>query len=200
VFRSTDRSDRRAQAHTLEGFVAALIILSGIAFALQATAVTPLTASTSNQHIENQQRATAVNVLETAEAEEELVESALYWNETREAFRDSGAGGTYSNGGPPTAFGETLNVTFSDENVAFNVRVGYREPDGGTGSQGMVAMGEPSDNAVGATRTVVVFDDDTLTGTDRTLEAANESFYADDVAPDERVYNVLEIRVIVWRI
>lgn len=200
MFRSTGDGRGRAQAHTLEGLVAALIVLSGIAFALQATAVTPLTASTSNQHIENQQRATAVNVLETAEAEGELVETALYWNETREAFRDSGDGGTYSSGGPPTAFGETLNVTFSDENVAFNVRVGYREPGGGAGSQRMVEMGEPSDNAIGATRTVVVFDNDTLTGTDTTLEAANESFYADDVAPDERVYNVLEIRVIVWRI
>jgi len=194
------RGDDRGQAHTLEGLAAAVIIVAGIAFALQATAVTPLTASTSNQHIENQQRAAATNVLETAQADGDLVETALYWNESRGAFRDSGGGGTFSNGGPPTDFGEALNRTFAAETVAFNVRVGYRTPDGGEGRAQLVEMGDPSDNAVAATRTAVIFDDDRLTGTTTTVAEASDSLYAPDVDPDGPLYNVLEVRVTVWRI
>jgi len=59
-------TDDRAQAHTLEAFAAAILLVAALTFALQATAVTPLSASTSNQHIENQQRAVATDLLATS--------------------------------------------------------------------------------------------------------------------------------------
>ncbi|MFB6125905.1 MAG: hypothetical protein ABEJ79_01195 [Halolamina sp.] len=192
----------RGQAHTLEGFAAALVVLSGVVFALQATAVTPLTASTSNQFIGNQQTDVAEDLLASAEANETLRPTLLYWNASREAFADSPREGYFSNGGPPTAFGTALNETFDGANVAFNVRVEARAPGGGTDSVRLVYMGTPSDNAATATRTVTVFDDARVAGgpDDVSTVAANGNFYARDVDPDGPLFNVMEVHVTVWRI
>ncbi len=59
----------RAQAHTLEAIVSGMLLLASLVFALQMTAVTPLSASTSSQHIENQQQAIGHGVLASAVAE-----------------------------------------------------------------------------------------------------------------------------------
>lgn len=192
----------RGQAHTLEGFVAALVILSGVTFALQATAVTPLTASTSNQHIENQQHDVTTDLLTAAAANDSLVPTLLYWNTSRGAFRDSDARGVYANGGPPTTFGRTLNRTFDPERLAFNVYVGYRRPDGSGTEKRMVYMGSASDNSISASHTVTVFDDDPITDTSTNVSsaAASGDFYASDVDPDGPIFNVMEVRVVVWRI
>ncbi|QZY00946.1 DUF7288 family protein [Halobaculum rubrum] len=192
----------RAQAHTLEGFAAAIILLSGVLFALQATAVTPLTASTSNQHIENQQAAVAEGTLAAAEANGTLAPTLLHWNATGERFIGSGSDSVYTGGGPSTAFGATLNETFGAERIAFNVEVSYRTA-GGRGRTRMVYMGSPSDNAVAATRTVVLFDDDRLGDGSGTLAEIgadpDREFYVEDTA-DGPLYGVMEVRIVVWRI
>nr|WP_321170906.1 hypothetical protein [Halobaculum sp. DT55] len=197
----------RAQAHTLEGFAAALILLSGVLFALQATAVTPLTASTSNQHIENQQGAVAEGVLAAAEANGTLAPAILHWNSSGDRFIDSGEGGVYENANSAfsaTAFGETLNRTFGDERVAYNVELRYRTVSGGQGRTRVVYMGSPSDNAVAASRTATLYDDDRVDGGSRTLETVasdpDREFYAGDADPDGPLYGVMEVRIVVWRI
>ena len=192
----------RGQAHTLEGFAAALVVLGGVVFALQATAVTPLTASTSNQFIENQQADVAADLLASAEANGTLRTTLLFWNASRSAFVDSPRRGYFSDGGPSTAFGAALNETFDGANVAFNVRVEARTPAGGTDSVRLVYSGSPSDNAVTATHTVAVFDDAAVAGGPEDVQtvAADGSFYARDVDPDGPLFNVMEVRVTVWRI
>ncbi|WP_348610663.1 DUF7288 family protein [Halobaculum rarum] len=192
----------RGQAHTLEGFAAAIVLLSGVLFALQATAVTPLTASTSNQHIENQQGAVAEGTLAAAEANGTLRPAVLYWNTTTERFDHSGDDGVYAAGGPPLPFGATLNETFGEDRIAFNVEVGYRRADGSRGRTRMVYMGSPSDNAVAATRSVVLYDDDPLADGSGNVSAAADAdrFYADDSDPDGPLFGVMEVRIVVWRI
>ncbi|MWV64469.1 hypothetical protein GRS48_06475 [Halorubrum sp. JWXQ-INN 858] len=204
------RSDDRAQAHTLEAFVAAILLVAGLTFALQATAVTPLSASTSNQHIENQQRAVATDLLETSAANGDLHEAVLYWDPVDGRFAGVPEGfDEHVHGGPPNAFGEALDRTFLDRRIAFNV---YVDAHPSTSSRGepMVNMGRPSDNAVSATRTVSVTDDTTLTapGFEGTTLAdvapdpdggtAGPEFYAPDV-DDGPTYNTLEVRIVVWR-
>ena len=192
----------RGQAHTLEGFAAAIVLLSGVLFALQATAVTPLTASTSNQHIENQQGAVAEGTLASAEANGTLRPALLYWNTTAERFDHSGDDGVYAAGGPPTPFGATLNETFGEDRIAFNVEVGYRRASGSRGRARMVHMGSPSDNAVSATRSVVLYDDDPLADGSGNVSAAADAgrFYAPNADPDGPLFNVMEVRIVVWRI
>ncbi|MFC7045639.1 hypothetical protein ACFQH6_09690 [Halobacteriaceae archaeon GCM10025711] len=195
--------DRRGQAHTLEAFTAALIVLAGLVFALQATAVTPLSASTSNQHIENQEQAMAADVLATTDANGSLREAVLYWNTTSNQFNGSGERGSYSNGGPPNDFGNALDRTFADERIAYNVYVRHWRASNTSGQQAMVYMGTPSDNAVSASRTVVIYDDSQLSVPGETenvsTAAATGDFYARDAAPNGTVFNVVEVQIVVWR-
>jgi hypothetical protein len=195
----------RAQAHTLEAFVAGLLVLSGIVFALQATAVTPLSASTSNQHVGNQQRAAALGVLQTAAANDTLEPAILEWNATDGRFANATEEG-YHNGGPPGPFGHALNQTFSDQRTAFNVDLYWSDRNGSiAGPQPLVDMGTPSDDATVASRSVVVYNDTRLTGPSSETVAevyanGSKTFYAPDAALGQRLYNVVEVRITVWRI
>lgn len=193
----------RAQAHTLEAFAAGMLLLGSVIFALQVTTVTPLTASTASQHIENQQGAVANGVLATAAENGNLRPAVLYWNASGGEFHGAPVKGTYPLGGPPLPFGQTLNETFSGRGIAFNVNVEYLDTGRNVRTEEMVRLGTPSDNAVVAARTVTLYDDDVLYDpsgepTDTTLNET-ASFYAPDAAPNSSVYNVIRVEVVVWR-
>lgn len=198
----TKGNSARGQVHTLEAFTAALLVVSGVLFAMQATAVTPLTASTSNQHVENQHRAAASDVLTTAAENGTLRPALTYWDPDERAFVRAGERGLYENGGPPNPFGAALNDTFGNfstpgRRIAYNVYVRYRLPDNGTRRQTMVYMGSPSDNAASASRTVALTDGTPLSGASGTVSSAN--FYAPDAAPNATLFNVMEVRIVVWQ-
>jgi hypothetical protein len=202
----------RAQAHTLEAFVAALLLVAGLIFAAQATAVTPLSASTSNQYIENQHRALAGDLLSTAAEDGSLGEAVVYWNwyegesaeegeEVETGFVGSGTERDYYTATPtgehPLA--PALEI-FDDNYLAYNVDLVYRDGEGGTDEIRMVEMGSPSDNAVAVTRSVVLYDSTELSpneeGDRETLSEGD--FYAPNVDPDGQLYNVVEVRIVVW--
>ncbi|WP_138005350.1 DUF7288 family protein [Halalkalirubrum salinum] len=203
----------RGQAHTLEAFVAVLLLVSGIIFALQATAVTPLSASTSNQQIENQQRAIAADILAAADSDGSLKEATLCrypasHNETPRQFVGTDENQTsFVEGGPPSecgGFGPLLNETYDDRGIAYNVRVYTHLESGGmddvNGSlDHMVDMGSPTDNAVTAGRTVVLYENDTLI-TDDNVTVAESGLYQDRSATERgQIHAVIEVEVTVWR-
>ena len=202
----------RAQAHTLEAFAAAILLLASVVFALQVTAVTPLTASTSSQHIENQEGAVAAGALSAAAENGSLRRTVLFWNATGRQFWDADLHGRYARGGPPTPFGARFDETFLERGIVYNVYLYYVQPDGERRRHRMVHMGEPTEHAVTASRTVTLFDADRLyerdpvTGamepTDHTLgdvaSDPNYGFYAPDADPGV-LYNVVEVEVTVWR-
>lgn len=187
------------QAHTLESFTAALLLIGGVIFALQVTAVTPLTASTSSQHVENQQLQVARGMLDSAVQNESLRHTLLFWNETRGSFLNSSDEGYYSSGGPPTTFGHMLNRTFRDRGIAMNVNIHYITKTGDIRVRQMVHFGAPSDHAVAARRTMTLFDDDTMTGS--TSDPLNDSntYFAHDISPTTGLYHVVRVEVLVWR-
>ena len=189
----------RGQAHTLEAIVAAVLIIGGLIFATQATAVTPLSASTSNQHIENQQQATVDGLLATAAENGTLTDAVLYYNSSSGTFEGAPAGEPYATA-PPNAFGTALEETLSQRQIAFNVDVYYVTQAGDTESKPMVRMGEPSDNAVVATRAVGVYNSSRLTGSDdrRLGELDNAEVYAPNVH-NGQLYNVPVVEVTGWR-
>lgn len=193
----------RGQAHTVEAFIAALLLISGLLFAMQATAVTPLSASTSNQHIENQQRAVAHDLLSTAAEDGTLAETVRYWNTSDGGgFHNSSAAGYYTSANSETAFLEALNRTLDSQRIAYNVRVRAHNTSGNeprVRTQRLVHMGQPSDNAVTASRTVTVYDTDRLTGEDDCRLVDCSSFYAPNADADSQLYNRLEVRITTWR-
>lgn len=192
--------DRRGQAHTLEAVAAGMLLLASILFALQVTAVTPLTGSTSSQHIENQQASIAEGLLAVQDENDTIVYTILYWNESGQSFH-GGSGEGYRNAGPPTAFGTALNKTLADRNIAFDVNLYFVRANGEREQRALVNLGEPSDHASTASRSVTLYDDDRVIAANGseldTLE--NTTYFAPDVAPDSRIYNVISVEVVVWR-
>lgn len=191
----------RAQAFTLEAFSASLLLIGSILFALQVTAVTPLTSSTASQHLENQQQQVAAGLLDTAVSNGSLRESLLYWNDTGGRFYGADSDeGVYTIGGPPTTFGAMLNRTFRGRGVAFNVNLWYVTTADSVRREQLVNFGTPSDNAVSARRTITLYDDDELTAPGFSEELTETSnYFTRDIAPNSGVYTIVRVEVVVWR-
>jgi hypothetical protein len=193
----------RGQALTLEGVTAAVLVLAAIGFALQVTAVTPLSPSTSSQHVENQLEASVDGLLASAAENGTLKDAVLYWNPDEDEFHGAGDTSFYRSGAPPNGFGEELERSLESRNVAYNVVVYYNTFDGDVQSQQMVSQGSPSDHAVSASRTLTVVDDDRLVQSDGSpgQRADQTSFYIPDTTlVDEGLYNIVRVEVTAWRI
>lgn len=199
----------RGQAYTLEAVIAAVLILSALLFAFQVTAVTPLSASTSNQHIENQQRSIAAGALSAA-ADTTVEVEGTEMSALREAvlYCDLGEDGgfygadtppVYTNRNPSITFGAILNRSFGP-GLAVNVAV---IPENGGSGFMMIDRGSPSDNAVTVSRTVTVYNDDPITspGSEQVGDAGHDSCLPlfDDEPANEFVYEVVRVEVTVWR-
>jgi len=196
--RDTSVTVDRGQAHTLEAFTAALLLVGSIVFALQVTAVTPLTASTSSQHIENQQVQVARGLLDSAVENASLRAALLDWNDSAGAFVNTSDRGYYVRAGQANnTFGDMLDRAFLDRGIAVNVNVLYVTTGGEVRSRRMVYLGTPSDHAVTASRPVTLYDDDELDGGPTTLEGSSSYFVPD--AGEGSVYNVVRVEVTAWR-
>lgn len=158
--------DDRGQAFTLEAITASLLLVGALVFALQVTAVTPLSASTSSQHIENQQEVAAEGALANAVDSGTLRVAVLNWNASGGRFY--GASDIYFVDRAPTnEFGDVLARTFTSRNIVYNVNV-YYQTGGQWKRQRMVYRGQPSNNAVSSSVMVTLSDDDALYDDDQT--------------------------------
>jgi hypothetical protein len=199
----------RAQAHTLEGVAAALLIVATVAFTIQATAVTPLTASTASQHIETQHERAASGLLETERANGNLSRTLRYWNGSAAAFTNASNEGYYVGETPGASFLLAVEETFGDRAVAYNVNAYYVGADGDRHVRRLAFHGQPSADAVAATRLVTLYDNQSVTErngtrfepTAKTLAdvnaAAGERYFTPN-APGH-AYAVVEVEVVVWR-
>ena len=190
----------RGQAYTLEAVIASVLLVSSLVFALQVTAVTPLSASTSNQHIENQQRASASGVLTAAQEAGALKDAVLYWNTSGDGkYYEAEQLTYYTNNYPPNEFGNITARAFDGRGLAVNVLIYYNESED---PNRMVYRGEPSDNAVSASRIVTIYDDDKLTAPPNNQTTVADAEFEEVVPPDSggnSVYNVVRVEVTVWR-
>lgn len=199
------RRRQRAQAHTLEAVVAALLLVTSIGFALQMTIVTPLSASTSSQHIENQQRSTAAGIMASAAETGALTDTVLYWNDSEGSFHNTSDFGYYTGNPPDTDFGRMLQEAFDDESIAYNVNINFVTPSGEHREKELIYRGVPTENAVSATRTIAIRGDDRLvdvdgTQSDVTVANATTYFVGQGDGHDTVYYNSVRVEVIVWRI
>lgn len=193
----------RGQAHTLEAIIAGLLLLTSLIFTMQMTAVTPLSASTSSQHIENQQEAAGTGVLAAANRANAIKPALLYWNNSGERFHDANEQlGYYTNGPPDNALGAMFQRSFNERGIAYNVHFQYQN-NSDLQTVRYIYSGVPSDNAVASTYTIALMDDDHLYDADG---AQNETRLSDSNAtypiPDtgQNVYNTVRIEVVTWRI
>ncbi|MFB6163616.1 MAG: hypothetical protein ABEJ31_00485 [Haloarculaceae archaeon] len=191
----------RGQVHTLEAIVAGLLLLTSVVFALQMTAVTPLSASTSSQHIENQQQASAEGVLASAVESGALRGAILTWNASGNRFYDTTNERYYTSDVPPTEFGRLLGEHFGSRGIAFNVYLVYSTHAGKTRRARMIYRGAPSDNAVATSRTVVLTDDAQLSDpSGKRVGQISDGAYLMPDASNTTLYNVVRVEVVAWRI
>lgn len=210
--------NERAQVYTLEGIVAALIVMAGLLFALQATTATPATGGISNPQAQQQDASIARDVLLVAN-DTELRQAVLYWDAGDETFHCTPgtsyypAPGTVVDDGdcpdgsversewvPPTPFGGLLEQHFG-AGYSYNVYVAYHD-GGDLARQRMVYQGQPGDGVVRASTSVTLMDDDELYAAsgDESGDAlgSTSDFYApDDDSGD--LFNVVHLEVVVWR-
>jgi len=190
------RAANRGQLITLEAITGAVILLLIVLFTLQATVITPLSASTANQQVEEQNKALANDLLETSAEHDILTEAVLNWNQSKDpaGFENTEKYPYYTDGGPvDTEFGTFVNETFKEENVAFNIYVQY-DNDGELNETRMVYQGAPSYNAATATKTLFIYD----TEADAAFGSPPEN-YIQDTAEDSELYNVVRVKIVVWR-
>ncbi|GGL58724.1 DUF7288 family protein [Halocalculus aciditolerans] len=191
----------RGQAHTLEGVAAALLVVMSVLFAIQMTAVTPLTGSTANQHIENQEEAVARGVLAVTAENDSLRPAVLRWDTETNRFPNTSRGEPYyGSNSSSTELEDTLKATFSGNGIAFNVNFYYVTPSGERRQERFYYTGAPTSNAVTASRSVTLYDDDRLYDDGWTAATVSSArYFAPDAAPNSHLYNVVDVEVVVWR-
>jgi hypothetical protein len=204
----------RGQMFTLEGLASALVLLGALFLAIGSVVVTPTTGGDIGQSTQTdlQQQADDI-LLMTAQSESQDLSSLVrYWSQSQRTF--SGALNPRSGYGSeqlPGTFGELLNETFTQRSYFFNVELAYRPGNLSTGTETvqMAYRGEPSDDAVTASYTVTLYDNQTLTTDnasqnvelwqyDTNATNSDDGYYPIPNAVEGPIYNVVEVRLVVW--
>ena len=199
----------RGQTFTLEAFVAAILLVATVAFALQAVAVTANTASGANTEPGNQHAGIAAGVLDEAVENGSLRATLLYWDEDAEQFYGADPDDGYYLSEPPhTTLGESLERAFDDRQIRYNVDLHYSNEDGDRETQRLVESGTPSDDAVRIVETVTLYDDTPLVDENEQQRSTTlgdvdgngtAAFYAPNAAEETAVYNVIRVEVVLWQ-
>jgi hypothetical protein len=191
--------DEKAQLHTLEGVAAATILLLVIIYAIDATSMTPLTSSTSNVHVESELRMLGQDILNTMDYAEPGYNSNLkndiitwdgkeyIWSGSGYLMKDNSAVGLSNN---LTAI---LNTTLIKQGIAHNVELTYIEnstllPN----NRNMIYNGDPSTSAVIVSRKIVLQDAEAPSN-------SNSPLYKKDIDPSTSLYNIVEVKLVLWR-
>jgi hypothetical protein len=203
----------RGQIQTVEAITAAIILISVVAIVVEATSVTPLTSSFTNQHIKLELQNIGTDVLTALDetpvnpiaSTSQLKSSILNWLDNTNGgynwyayyeWNNSNHRPTYISLINLNTTSQTLNTTLTDTlglllykyGIAFNVELRYSDIDGNVMNSKMVWNGDPSDNSVTVSRIIVLHDGD--------IVASNPIIH--DISPYSRLYNTVEVRLTLW--
>lgn len=199
----------RGQAHTTEAVVASVLIILAVLFALQTTTVTPFSSTTTDKHLENQERESVGNTIEIGHSNGDLKQTLLNWNGPDTNNEEAGFAGRqnpnetsyYTSIDADTAFLNHLSNSIDTTQTAYNINLVYYNSTNETRSQRLLRTGSPSDNVISVRKPIVLHDTDTLT-TAQSVElqdADSDRFYIDDLNSSTAIYNYVEVEVVVWR-
>lgn len=193
-----------------EAISASVLLLTAVIFAQSITAVTPLTASTASQQVENQQGELAKSFITIANDTGLLRDALTYWDTSEGEFHNASAGPTIGYRGevPPNSLGDEIEDYFVSEGIGVKMDITYYEENtSGELEQETISyldIGAPSDHAHRASTTVEIYDDDPIIAQDgsETSDTVSDvsNFYMDDVSPNSNLYNTVTVEVTVWQI
>lgn len=192
--------DDKAQLHTLEGVAAATVMLLVIVYALDSTAMTPLTSSTANVHAETELQVLGQDVLSALDYAEpgynsKLKNDVLNWDGSTYIWTASNYSKIYigqvnNSNKLDNNLTKILNNTFVRQGIAHNVVLTFLDnltllPS----SQKVIYNGDPSDNAVIVSRKIVLHSSDTI----------NPGNPIKNIDNSTDLYNIVDVKLILWR-
>lgn len=195
----------RGQAHTTEAILASLLILSGLLFAMQTTAVTPFSSTTEDKHLETQQRESLSNIATLTHENGAMKSTILYWNTTNNTYQGSAEDvDYYTDPSVNTPLLRELSVAVDSDQIIYNINVHYYNSTSAANSvrtKRLLRVGSPSNNAITVREPVTLHDTDRLTtGAQPALQDTNDDeFYMDSVNQTTPIYNYAEVEITAWR-
>jgi hypothetical protein len=181
--------DNTGQMYTLEGAATAIMIVFLVVFIVQASPLTPLTSSASHQQVESQIETSGSDLLivldyvPEGETNSPLKKALVDWT----GVEFDGQSSTY----PNSVYDLTsvFNRALLADGTAYNLVVAYLD-DNTTKweTRAMLWNGRPSDNAVLVSRKVVIHDEDAISAS-----------FIPDLSPNSSFYNILDVRLTLWR-
>lgn len=206
----------RGQAHTLEGVMAAMLVVIAVVLAYQAIVLTPTTAGTVDRDVKSHLGTRAGDALAAAGDDGSLSAILRYWNVSGNNGTGSFVGTPatapaefgYQYVNPPGKFGDLL-AALEDDGYILNVYLETRDPENPSTTNRYVLLkrGEPTGNAAVAARTVTLYDHEYQTQLDGTsLEAEENATRIGELGKDDYfagdlegpVYNVVTVKVVIW--
>ncbi|VVB55436.1 Uncharacterised protein [uncultured archaeon] len=190
--------DEKGQMHTLEGVAAATIMLLVIVYAIDATSMTPLTSSTANVHVETELQVLGQDILGTLDYAEpgynsKLKNDVLGWNGKEYIWN----GTKYIEKVDPSQknlinnLATNLNYTLIRQGIAHNLELTILTNNGTSLlTQRMIYNGDPSENAVIVSRKITLHNSDNPNENNTLLT---------DIDPSTDLYNIVDVKLILWR-
>jgi hypothetical protein len=179
-----------AQLYTLEGAATAIMMIILIVFIIKASPLTPLTSSTSHQQVEAQLETTGTDlliVLDHVPEDEEY--SAL-----KQALKGWDGDATLGQFEPPvnlTYLSTIFNSVFLRYGTAYNLEVAFLNEDEEWETLPIFWNGRSSDNSVLVTKKVAIHNSDDIS---EELQSK-----IPDISDNSDFYNILDIKLTLWR-
>ncbi|PCR90890.1 DUF7288 family protein [Natrinema ejinorense] len=199
----TNSSDTdRGQAYTLEGLIGAMIVLMAVLFALQSAVIMSSTGGEGDQSVQEQVQQEVQDSLIVANQEGNLSELVRNWNaegEFENASQPINGTNTYtvSEFENESKLGRILNQRFQDPK--YNVEL---HPVNSS-KRHLVYQASPPPSASIASYTVTLYDNQTVTSASVSKELhatdSDTRIIPREYQDETSLYNVVEVRVIVWR-
>lgn len=187
--------DEKAQLHTLEGIIAATVMLLVLIYSIDATSLTPLTSSTANVHVESELQVLGQDILSALDYVEPGYNSSKLktfisnWDGDRYIW--SGSNYTNSTGALNrnlTIF-NIFNKTLVQKGIAHNLVLTFIDNSTlAPTSLNMIYNGNPSENAVIISRKIVLHNGE-----------MNNQTKINDIDTSSNLKNIIDVKLILWR-
>ena len=214
-------ADDRGQAFTLEGLIAAIVLLTAVLFALQAVVITPTTGGSVDRGVQAQVEQQLTDTMLVGAEDGNFSELVRYystenqtaecpWNQGECWYQETASNESIYNSSTfadelDFVIGDVLDEHFINQSgKSYNVEFIYFDEDGESrNTTDVVRMGGArSDSAVTASYMVVLHEEQYLTAPDSEgtsiVEADDDYSYPIPNVSDEEFYNIVEVRVTVW--
>lgn len=197
-------NDEKGQMHTFEAIVAAIIIIGGMLFVVQATALTPLTSSTASVYIETQLQTMGQDTLSAlanskGNRDSDLKQDILNWDGHTYIW----SGYTYRSASNSSNELDMDNSSLASamlqvavpRGIAHNIEFISLDQNNEMVKKVYIYSGDPSNNAVTISKPVVINESDILEDhIEEFARIAGIENYS-----DSNYYNTVNVRLTLWR-